>query len=56
MFSILETKGLKWEVVVVDNNSSDGSIDYLKNLQSQFDNFSVTADSQNNGFAKASNI
>jgi len=56
MFSMLETKDFKWEVVVVDNNSSDGSIDYFKNLQSQFNNFSVTASSQNNGFAKASNI
>jgi len=56
MFLILEIKGFKWEVVVVDNNSSDGSIDYLKNLQSQFDNFSVIVSSQNNGFAKASNI
>ena len=56
MVSMLETKGFKWEVVVVDNNSTDGSIDYLKNLQSQFDNFNVTTSSQNNGFAKASNI
>jgi GT2 family glycosyltransferase len=56
MVSMLETKDFKWEVVVVDNNSSDGSIDYFKNLQSQFDNFSVIAGSQNNGFAKASNI
>ena len=56
MFSMLEIKDFKWEVVVVDNNSSDGSIDYLKNLQSQFDNFSFTTSSQNNGFAKASNI
>ena len=56
MFSMLETKDFRWEVVVVDNNSSDGSIDYLKNLQSQFDNFSVTISSHNNGFAKASNI
>ena len=55
MVSMLETKGFKWEVVVVDNNSTDGSIDYLKNLQSQFDNFNVTTSSQNNGFAKASN-
>jgi O-antigen biosynthesis protein len=56
MFLILETEGFKWEVVVVDNNSTDGSIDYFKNLQSQFDNFSVIVSSQNNGFAKASNI
>ncbi len=55
MFSILETDGFKWEVIVVDNNSTDGSIDYFKNLQSQFDNFSVIASSKNNGFAKASN-
>jgi GT2 family glycosyltransferase len=56
IFLILENEGFKWEVVVVDNNSSDGSIDYLKNLQSQFDNFYVVASSQNIGFAKASNI
>ncbi|MCL5073808.1 MAG: glycosyltransferase family 2 protein [Actinobacteria bacterium] len=56
MFSILKTEGFKWEVVVVDNNSHDGSIDYFKNLQSQFDNFMVIASSQNNGFAKASDI
>ncbi|MCL5071340.1 MAG: glycosyltransferase, partial [Actinobacteria bacterium] len=56
MFSILKTEGFKWEVVVVDNNSNDGSIDYFKNLQSQFDNFIVIANSHNKGFAKASNI
>ena len=41
---------------MVDNNSSDGSIDYFKNLQSKFDNFNVIANFQNKGFAKASNI
>jgi len=56
MFPILKTEGLKWEIIVVDNNSSDGSIDYFKNLQVQFNNFMVVASSQNNGFAKASNI
>jgi GT2 family glycosyltransferase len=53
---MLKSEGFKWEIVVVDNNSADGSIDYFENLQSQFENFIVAACSQNNGFAKASNI
>jgi GT2 family glycosyltransferase len=56
MFSKLETKDFEWEAIVVDNNSTDGSIDYFKNLQSQFVNFSFTTSSQNNGFAKACNM
>lgn len=55
MLSIPEAKGFKWEVIVVDNNSKDGSIDYFKNVQSQLDNFSVISNNQNNGFARASN-
>jgi GT2 family glycosyltransferase len=56
MFLMPENKEFKQEVIVVDNNSIDGSIDYFKNLQSQFDNFNVIASSHNNGFAKASNL
>jgi GT2 family glycosyltransferase len=56
MFSMLKNESFKWEVIVVDNNSADRSIDFIKNLQSQFDNFILVANNQNNGFAKASNM
>jgi len=55
MFSIFKTEGFKWEIVVVDNNSTDGSIEYFKNLQSHFNNFNVIASDKNRGFAQASN-
>lgn len=53
---MLKTESFKWEIIIVDNNSADGSVDYFENLQSQFENFIVAVCSQNNGFAKASNI
>ncbi|MDD5625787.1 MAG: glycosyltransferase family 2 protein [Patescibacteria group bacterium] len=47
--------GLDYEVWVVDNNSADGSREYLKSLISQNENLKVILNEQNIGFAKANN-
>lgn len=50
-------KGLEWEVYVVDNNSSDGSIEYLKETypEDSFPELHVIANTNNPGFGKANN-
>lgn len=55
MFSTLKAEDFEWEAIIVDNNSTDGSTGYLKNLQSRFENIRIISSNQNNGFAKASN-
>lgn len=45
-------EGIQGEVIVVDNNSSDGSIDYL---QSRFPAVRFIANTDNTGFARACN-
>ena len=49
----LATKGMDAEVIVVDNCSSDGSIDYLKD---KFPEVEFIANTVNTGFAKANNL
>lgn len=46
--------GLEYEVFVVDNNSSDGSQDFLNDLTEK-DNYHVIFNMKNVGFAKANN-
>ena len=48
------TKGLESEIYVVDNHSSDGSVDYLKHRFS--DRITLIECNHNQGFAKANNI
>jgi len=47
--------GLDYEVWVVDNNSADGSREYLKSLIGHNENLKVILNEQNIGFAKANN-
>ncbi len=46
-------KGIEAEVIVVDNHSKDGSVEYLK---SHFPEVNVVASNHNLGFARANNI
>lgn len=50
--SIYESSYKDFEVFVVDNNSSDSSVEIVKN---QFPQVNLTANTQNLGFAKANN-
>ncbi len=51
---IRASQNIKTEIIVVDNNSSDGSIDHLKN---HFESsITLIANDQNLGFSKANNI
>ncbi len=53
--SILKyTNGIKYEIIVVDNASSDDSVEMLKKFQ--HDNFRVILAKENGGFAKGNNM
>lgn len=47
---------ITWELIIVDNGSSDGSIEYLKKLELESDWISVIEMGENRGFCSASNI
>jgi GT2 family glycosyltransferase len=46
---------ITFEVIIVDNNSSDGSQNALRSLQARKNNVRFIASDANNGFAKANN-
>lgn len=50
-------QGLSWEVFVVDNNSTDGSLEYLDKLypQGSFPELHIIANNNNPGFGRANN-
>ena len=48
-------KGLNYEIWVVDNNSKDGSREYLQNLAGRRDNVKIILNGRNLGFAMANN-
>jgi len=51
--SIYETiKNIEYEVIVIDNNSSDGSVEMLKN---EFPQVKIIENTENKGFAAANN-
>lgn len=43
------------EIILVDNNSSDGSKEYFKKLEKKYANIVLISNSTNNGFAEANN-
>lgn len=49
------TKKINYEIIVVDNNSSDGSIDMLNNYFSHKENLKIIENKDNKGFASANN-
>jgi GT2 family glycosyltransferase len=44
-----------YEIVVVDNSSTDGTPEYLKALAEKYQNISLVLNTTNNGFARANN-
>lgn len=50
------TEWPNFEVIVIDNNSTDGTPDYLKQAESSFPNLRVILNEKNLGFAAANNI
>jgi GT2 family glycosyltransferase len=48
------TKNIKFEIIVVDNASSDGTVQLLEKLKTE--NFKFIANKENMGFSKANNI
>ena len=53
--SVIEkTEGLKYEIIVVDNNSSDNSAEYLKDVYS--DKVKIITSDVNLGFGRANNL
>jgi GT2 family glycosyltransferase len=49
------TEYSNYEIIVVDNDSTDGTQDYLRYTAAQYDNISIILNETNNGFARANN-
>jgi GT2 family glycosyltransferase len=49
------TEYLNYEIIVVDNNSSDGTQDYLRRVAAEDSRVRIILNSQNEGFARANN-
>lgn len=55
--SILEkTSGLDYEIIVVDNSSKDGTVDYISELFAKEKNIRLIVNKNNVGFGQANNI
>ncbi|MDD2646663.1 MAG: glycosyltransferase family 2 protein [Patescibacteria group bacterium] len=46
---------MPYEVIIIDNNSRDGSQDFLESISKKFDNLKIIFNNQNLGFARACN-
>ncbi|MFA5769884.1 MAG: glycosyltransferase family 2 protein [Patescibacteria group bacterium] len=47
---------LEYEIIVVDNNSNDGSVEELLNLEKQWDNLHIILSKKNLGYGKGNNL
>ncbi|HKQ75504.1 MAG TPA: glycosyltransferase [Blastocatellia bacterium] len=52
---IRNTEYPDYEIIVVDNNSTDGTPDYLSQLASRYPNIRIILNQKNHGFARANN-
>lgn len=50
-----EGSDLKWEIIMVDNGSTDGSVEAFKKLDKEMDNFTFIGNKKNEGYGKANN-
>ena len=46
----------EFEIILVDNASTDGSKEFFENLEKKYDNFKYIYNNKNHGFGKANNI
>ncbi len=53
--SILQHTRIPYEIIFVDNGSSDGTVEYLNELKEKFGHFKVILNSKNRGFAGGNN-
>ena len=51
----LKKSSLQYEIVIVDNHSSDGSLETLKEYSSNYSNIQIIENKENLGFGKANN-
>ena len=57
LHSVLKAmEGIDGEVIVVDNDSQDDSIDYARELYAQYPQIRFIENKENLGFARANNI
>lgn len=52
---IKKTRGIKYEIIVVDNASQDGSVEVLESLTKKIPNLKLIKNRQNLGFGKGNN-
>ncbi len=51
----LKTSSLNYEIIIVDNHSTDGSFEILKTYSSNYSNIRIIENEENLGFGKANN-
>lgn len=52
----LNSNSIDFEVIVIDNGSSDDTVNYLQNLKKQRDNLQCLYNKKNVGFAAGNNM